>query len=164
MVICLERGADLHMSQLMPLPLTVSCLSKIQIGFTFLVPAHPDSPGKSAIKRLCVCVCVCVWLQCIQTGISRVPMNCGLSGSELSNDVTSHSYASVARCRFHTSRNTVPTHQRTSTVPTVSAHRRAHTHTHTRTHARTCVHTHTTSSTDIIQLVVLAVVAPLRPL
>jgi len=78
-------------------------------------------------------------------------MNCGLSGSELSNAVTSHSYASVARCRFHTSRNTVPiytpanqhcancigtlsvtstppetlylyTRQRTSTVPTVSAH------------------------------------------
>ena len=35
MVICLERGADLHMAQLMPLPLTVSCFSKIQIGFTF---------------------------------------------------------------------------------------------------------------------------------
>jgi len=32
-VICLERGADLDMSQLMPLPLTVSCFSKIQIGF-----------------------------------------------------------------------------------------------------------------------------------
>ena len=32
MVICLERGADLHMAQLMPLPLTVSCFSKIQIG------------------------------------------------------------------------------------------------------------------------------------
>ena len=43
-VICLERGADLHMVQLMPLPLTVSCVSKIQIGFTFLVPAHPGSP------------------------------------------------------------------------------------------------------------------------
>jgi len=42
-VICLERGADLHMAQLLPLPLTVSCFSKIQIGFTFLVP--------------CVCVC-----------------------------------------------------------------------------------------------------------
>ena len=41
MVICLERGADLHMAQLMPLPLTVSCFSKIQIGFIFLVPAHP---------------------------------------------------------------------------------------------------------------------------
>ena len=58
MVICLERGADLHMVQLMPLPLTVSCSSKIQIGFTFLVLAHPGSPGQRAIKRVCVCVCV----------------------------------------------------------------------------------------------------------
>ena len=39
MAICLEQGAELHMAQLMPLPLTVSCFSKIQIGFTFLVPA-----------------------------------------------------------------------------------------------------------------------------
>ena len=58
MVICLERSADLHMAQLMPLPLTVSCFSKIQIGFTFLVPAHPGSPGKRAVKRICVCVCI----------------------------------------------------------------------------------------------------------
>jgi len=58
-VICLERGADLHMAQLMPLPLTLSCYSKIQIGFTFLVPAHPGSPGKRAIKRVCVCVIWC---------------------------------------------------------------------------------------------------------
>ena len=57
-VICLERGADLHMAQLMPLPLTVSCFSKIQIGFAFLVPAYPDSPGKRAVKRVCVCVAV----------------------------------------------------------------------------------------------------------
>ena len=57
MVICLERGADLHMAQLMPLPLTVSCFSKIKIGFTFLVPAHLGSPGKRAVKRVCVCVC-----------------------------------------------------------------------------------------------------------
>ena len=55
-VICLERGADLHMAQLMPLPLTVSCFSKIQTGFTFLVPAHPGSPGQRAYKRVCVCV------------------------------------------------------------------------------------------------------------
>jgi len=56
MVIYLERGADLHMSQLMPLPLTVSCFSKIQIGFTFPVPAHPGSPGQRAVKRdVCVC-------------------------------------------------------------------------------------------------------------
>jgi len=55
-VICLERGADLCMAQLMPLPLTVSCFSKIQIGFTFLVPVHPGSPGKSAVKRVYVCM------------------------------------------------------------------------------------------------------------
>jgi len=56
-VICLERDADLHMAQLMPLPLTVSCFSKIQIGLTFLVPADPGSPGKMAFKWVCVCVC-----------------------------------------------------------------------------------------------------------
>jgi len=56
-VICLEQGADLHMTQLMPLPLTVSCFSKIQIGFTFLVPAHPGSHRKRAVKRVCVCLC-----------------------------------------------------------------------------------------------------------
>ena len=56
MVICLERGADLHMVQLMPLPLTVSCFSKTQTGFTFLVPAHLGSPGKRAVKRMCVCM------------------------------------------------------------------------------------------------------------
>jgi len=55
MVICLERVADLHMAQLMPLPLTVSCFSKIQIGFNFLVPAYLGSPGKRAVKRVCVC-------------------------------------------------------------------------------------------------------------
>ena len=54
MVICLELGADLHMSQLMPLPHTVSCFSKIRIVFTFLVPADPGSPVKRAVKRVCV--------------------------------------------------------------------------------------------------------------
>ena len=51
-VICLERGADLHMAQLMPLPLTVSCFIKIQIGFTFLVLAHPGNPGQRAVERV----------------------------------------------------------------------------------------------------------------
>jgi len=55
-VICLEWRADLHMAQLMPLPLTVSCFNKIQIGLTFLVPAHLGSPGKRAVKRVCVCL------------------------------------------------------------------------------------------------------------
>jgi len=55
-VVCLERGADLHMAQLMPLPLTVSCFSKIQIGFTFLVTGHLGSPGQRAVKRVCVLI------------------------------------------------------------------------------------------------------------
>ena len=62
MVICLELGSDLRMAQLMPLPLTVSCFSEIQVGFTFLVPDHPDSPGQRAVKRLCVVVVVVVYV------------------------------------------------------------------------------------------------------
>jgi len=54
MVICLERVADLHTTQLMLLPLTVSYFSKVQIGLTFLVPGHPGSPGKRVVKRVCV--------------------------------------------------------------------------------------------------------------
>ena len=54
MVICLERGADLHMAQLIPLPLTVCCLSKIQIGFTSLV-------SEKWLLNVCVYVCV-IWL------------------------------------------------------------------------------------------------------
>jgi len=56
-VFCLELGADLHVAQLMPLPLTFSCSSKIQIGFTFLVPADPP-PEKGPLNGVCVCVCV----------------------------------------------------------------------------------------------------------
>jgi len=54
-VICLERGAELHMAQLMQLPLTVSCcFSKIQIGSTFFASAHLGSPGKGPLNG-CVC-------------------------------------------------------------------------------------------------------------
>jgi len=52
------RCTLLHMAQLMPLQLSVSCFSKIHIGFTFLVPAHPGSPGQRVVKRVCVCVCL----------------------------------------------------------------------------------------------------------
>ena len=98
MVICLERGADLHMFQLMPLLLTVSCFSKIQIGFTFLVPAHPGSPGKRAVKQVCmvcdvvthyryVVVTVCAemlsyhrqWLMCFIVWTSSVNCHPGLT-------------------------------------------------------------------------------------
>jgi len=47
------------MAQLMPLPLTVSCSSKIQIGFTFLVPAYPGCPGKEAVKWLLLLFTIC---------------------------------------------------------------------------------------------------------
>ena len=59
MVICMERGADLHMAQLTPLPLTVSCFSKIQIGFTFLVLAYLGSPVKGPLNECC-----CSFLAC----------------------------------------------------------------------------------------------------
>jgi len=52
--LCVWSEVQTHMAQLIPLPLTVSCFSKIQTGFTFLVPAHPRSPGQRAVKRVCV--------------------------------------------------------------------------------------------------------------
>ena len=61
MVICLERGAELHMAQLMPLLLTISCFSKLQMGFTFLVPAYLGSPGQRTVKRMCVCILCCFY-------------------------------------------------------------------------------------------------------
>ena len=70
------------MAQVMPLPLTVSCFSKIQIGFTFLVPAHPGSPGKELLNgcvcvracvrpcaRVCVCVLIASLLSSLRTGV-----------------------------------------------------------------------------------------------
>jgi len=64
MVIWLESGADLHIAQLMPLPLTVLHFSKIQVGFIFLVPAYLGSIGKRAVKRVCVCVYDVVAVPC----------------------------------------------------------------------------------------------------
>ena len=64
-VICPDQGADLHMAQLMPVPLTVFCFTKIQIGFTFRVLAHLGSPGERAVDRVCVCATPLIW----RTGI-----------------------------------------------------------------------------------------------
>ena len=58
MVVCMQQGADLHMAQLMPLPLTFSCFSKIQIGFTFWYRLTRVVLDKGPING-CVCVCVC---------------------------------------------------------------------------------------------------------
>ena len=80
MITCLERGAGLHMAQQIPLPLTVSCFSKIQIGFTFLVPAHPGSPGQRAVKRVLE---VCMGMG--KTGIPFVPWDSHGNGSKISH-------------------------------------------------------------------------------
>jgi len=77
-VIGLERGADLHMAQLMPLPLTVSCFSKIQIGFIILVSADPGSPGKGAVKRVYVCMYVYFMRVSCQQHWTAGPAECSI--------------------------------------------------------------------------------------
>ena len=92
MVICLELGADLHMAQLMPLPLTVSCFSKIQIGFTSVVPAHLGSPGKRAVKRVCVCFLTFIvqsYSQCVASFHPCVIIHGSLSLQELAPQMAS---------------------------------------------------------------------------
>jgi len=77
-IICLERGADLHMAPLVPLLLTVSCFSKIHIDFTIVVLAHPGSPRKGPLNG---CVCVCVLSQYVQVGLLCVNWNWSLDTS-----------------------------------------------------------------------------------
>ena len=87
MVICLERGADLRI----PLPLTVSCFSKIQIGFTFLVPAYLGSPGQRAVKRVLL-----LWLY----GCSEVNQ---LKGVGKSTSSLSHGASPLLKTRLSSS-------------------------------------------------------------
>ena len=84
MVICLERDADLHMAQLMPLPLVVCCFSEILIGFTFLVLAHLGSPGKGPLNG-CVQVSKLVSNKCIAVRKVATPLR------ELTCHMGSHS-------------------------------------------------------------------------
>ena len=76
MVTCPERGADLHMAKLMPLPLTVSCFSKLQIGFAFLLPAHLDGHRKGTVS-VCVRGCMSVVITTIVFGFT---LKCKLVG------------------------------------------------------------------------------------
>ena len=89
MLICVDRGADLHMAQRIPLPLTVSCFSKIQIGFTFLVPADPGCPGQRAVKRVSVCVCYFVGFGFFQYRAKRLARK---NVSEMAYFVSSGTY------------------------------------------------------------------------
>jgi len=67
--ICLGRGAALHMAELMPLPPTVSCFSKILIVFTFLVLAHPGSPEQRAVKWVLLLLFVHIFILCIRQSV-----------------------------------------------------------------------------------------------
>ena len=75
-VICLEWGADLHMAQLMPLPLTVPCFSKIQVGFTFLVLAHLGSPGRRAVQWVCCVALILLALTSPGQGQGILSLSC----------------------------------------------------------------------------------------
>ena len=109
----------------MPLPLTVSCFSKIQIGFTFLVPAHLGRPGKRAVKRVCLyvilpgiryrdCVCLLQLMRLLLTFVSgevwsdmpSLLWRCWLGGRKGIQPVKNwvvgcwHGSLSGARCRL----------------------------------------------------------------
>ena len=94
MVICLERDADLHMAQLMLLPLTVlSCFSKIQIGFTFLVV-----PEKGLLNG-CVCVCVCHNIKSMARYLKHAPYSCRLCLVIMCKHDVIHKTESTSQCR-----------------------------------------------------------------
>ena len=78
----------------MPLPLTVSCFSEILIGFTFLVPAHPGSPRKRAIKRVCVCV-----VNDNHRSLNKGVMEHGLVNQPIHSNSSMHHYECIALCK-----------------------------------------------------------------
>ena len=82
-----ETRCRLDVGQLMLLPLTVSCFSKIQIGFTFLVPAHLGSPGKRAVRPKRVCVCVSILkITALLAYVARLPCGTLMSAKQAIND------------------------------------------------------------------------------
>ena len=79
MVICLERGADLHIAQRIPLLLTVSCFSKIQIGFTFLVPAHPVSPCQMGVYLCQLVFAAILWVKLLEMSVTLLSLKYAFS-------------------------------------------------------------------------------------
>jgi len=66
---CLEQGADLHMAQLMPLPLSVSCFRKIQVGLPFWYRLNRVVLDKGPLNG---CVCVTYLIYGIYTNFRRL--------------------------------------------------------------------------------------------
>ena len=105
----------------MPLPLTVSCFSKIQIGFTFLVLAHPGSLGQSAVKQLNVCVCVCVHVR-VRVGVCGCMSSYCITTAVLTRDCAGPPTPVPCR-RTPSSPTTSPTGRCTSTGEAAAAPR-----------------------------------------
>ena len=103
MVICLELVADLHMAQLMPMPLTVSCFSKIQIGFACLVRYRLTRKFRKKGRQMGVCVCVCV---CVSVNIilTELTLCCSLCDSQIEelNKVTLILEVTILTILIHT--------------------------------------------------------------
>jgi len=99
-IISLERGADLHMAHLMPLPLTVSCFSKIQIGFTFLLPAHLGSLGD--VHEIYLLYQQIFLLYCVQQ-FNAVLLHCGILKD---NHLKSHTHTHARLKALHPGRPT----------------------------------------------------------
>jgi len=57
-LICLVQGADLHMAQLMPLPIIVFCSSKSRLVLPFWYWFTLVVPGKAPLNGCCCCYVV----------------------------------------------------------------------------------------------------------
>ena len=108
-----------------PLPLIVSCCSKIQTGFTFLVPAHLGSPGKGAVKRVCVfhqdTACT-AYFHCLRVRLLRVTLNINQSINFLRPARPIRPSRSGIFLQFHRSRPSHPPHSPTDRPETRPRH------------------------------------------
>ena len=100
MVNCLERGADLHMAQLMPLPLTVCCFSKIQIGFTFWYRLTWVVPDKGLLNW-----CVCVYISLKLPYQNKYKLTLGLQCRSLTRCWQHHPWLCCTRSFFMSETN-----------------------------------------------------------
>ena len=138
MVVCLERDADLHTAKLMPLPLTISCFSKNQTGFTFLVLAHPDSPGQTAVKRVFVLFVIfmffSVWcwiMQATDQPLHAPKYPTPYCNSSLTYIQRIQHWHTLQQCLVHLAPvECILQHDTTERRPVLQTH--THTHTHTR--------------------------------
>jgi len=76
MVVCLGQGADLHMAQLMSLPLTISCFLALPFWcrLTWVVLDNIQE-GRKTIVCVCACVHACVHAYKLLNALNRDEAN-----------------------------------------------------------------------------------------